>query len=106
MIIDVGFRYPRRLAGLVGVSGYVHEPDRLLAELPPVARDQRLLFTHGTYDPLIPIAPVRRQVAELRAAGLQIQWHEFAKDHTIAGEDELDLIREFVCDVYAPSPAR
>ena len=105
MAIDVGFRYPRRLAGLVGVSGYVHSPRELLAEVPPAAREQRLLFTHGTYDPLVPIAPVRAQVAELQAAGLRIQWREFAKDHTIAGEEELDLIREFVCDSYAPSPA-
>jgi phospholipase/carboxylesterase len=105
MAIDVGFRYPRRLAGLVGVSGYVYSPRELLTELPPAAHEQRLLFTHGTYDPLVPIAPVRAQVAELQAAGLRIQWREFAKDHTIAGEEELDLIREFVCDSYAPSHA-
>jgi phospholipase/carboxylesterase len=105
MTIDVGFRYPRKLAGLVGISGYVHAPQELLAELSPVAREQRLLFTHGTYDPLVPIAPVREQVRQLRAAGLQVQWHEFAKDHTIAGVAELDLIREYVCDVYALSHA-
>ena len=105
MTIDVGFRYPQRLAGLVGISGYVHSPRELLAELSPVAREQRLLFTHGTCDPLVPIAPVRGQVAELRAAGLRIQWHEFAKDHTIAGEEELDLIRDFVCQSYALSHA-
>jgi phospholipase/carboxylesterase len=105
MAIDVGFRYPRQLAGLVGVSGYVHAPEELLAELAPVAREQRLLFTHGTYDPLVPIAPVRQQVAQLRAAGLQIQWREFAKEHTIAGEEELDLIREFVGQCYASSHA-
>jgi hypothetical protein len=52
----------------------------------------------------VPIAPVRQQVTQLRAAGLQIEWREFAKDHTIAGEEELNLIREFVCDAYAPSP--
>jgi len=105
MAIDVGYRYPRRLAGVVGVSGYVHAPRQLLAELSPVAREQKLLFTHGTYDPLVPIAPVREQVAQLRDAGLRIEWREFAKDHTIAGEEELGLIREFVCDAYAPLPA-
>jgi phospholipase/carboxylesterase len=105
MAIDVGFRYPRRLAGLVGISGYVHALEELLTELAPVAREQSLLFTHGTYDPLVPIAPVRRQVAQLQAAGLRIQWREFAKEHTIAGEEELDLIREFVGQCYASSHA-
>lgn len=105
MVIDVGFRFPRRLAGVVGVSGYVHEPRALLAEMSPVAKEQRLLFTHGIYDPLVPIAPVREQVTELRRAGLQIEWREFAKDHTLAGMEELQLIRQFVCDSYATVPA-
>ena len=96
MTVDVGFRYPHRFAGLVGVSGYVHEPERVVEELPPVATQQRLLFTHGTQDPLIPFAQVREQVNILKAAGLHIEWHEFVKAHTIAGEHELGLIREFI----------
>lgn len=96
MTIEVGFRYPRRFAGLVGVSGYVLDPAALLQQLSPVAREQRMLFTHGTQDPLIPCALVRRQVTELRAAGLDIEWREFPKPHTIAGEAELGVIRDFI----------
>lgn len=96
MTIEVGLRYPHRLAGLVGVSGYTHNPERLLREKSPVAGEQRLLLTHGLHDPLIPIAPVREQVRVLRAAGLQIEWSEFAKEHTIAGEAEIEVIRDFV----------
>ena len=96
MIIDVGFRYPHRLAGLLGVSGYVHEPATLLKELAPVATEQRMLFTHGTRDPVIPCAEVREQVRQLTAAGLRIEWREFAKAHTIAGREELNLFRDFI----------
>ena len=96
MTVDVGFRYPHRFAGLVGVSGYIHEPDRLVAELSPVAIRQRMIFTHGTQDPLIPFAVVREQVNILKCAGLHVEWHEFVKAHTIAGEHELGLIRAFV----------
>jgi phospholipase/carboxylesterase len=100
MTVDVGFRYPHRFAGLVGISGYVHEPERLVDELSPVAAQQRMLFTHGTQDPLIPFAQVREQVNILKAAGLHIEWHEFVKAHTIAGEHELGLIREFVAHCF------
>ena len=62
----------------------------------PVARAQRFLVTHGTADPLLPIGPVRDQIAQLKGEGLPIEWHEFAKAHTIAGEAELAVIREFV----------
>ncbi|MBU6399370.1 MAG: serine esterase [Verrucomicrobia bacterium] len=96
MTVDVGLRYPHRFAGLVGISGYVHEPERLLAALSPRAFEQHLLLTHGTRDPLIPFAAVREQVNLLKAAGLHIQWHEFVKDHTIAGELELEVVRDFV----------
>jgi len=96
MTVDAGFRYPHGFAGLVGVSGYVHEPERLVSELSPVAPLQRMLFTHGTQDPLIPFAQVREQVNILKASGLHIEWHEFVKAHTIAGEHELGVIREFI----------
>ena len=100
MTVDVGFRYRFRFAGLVCISGYVHEPERLVEELSGVAPQQRMLFTHGTQDPLIPFAEVREQVNMLKAAGLHIEWHEFVKAHTIAGEEELDLIRQFVQGGY------
>ena len=101
MTLDVGFRYPHLLAGLVGISGYVHEPDELLRELSPVARQQKMLFTHGTQDPLIPCAAVRGQVEQLKSAGLNITWREFKKAHTIEGEEEIGLVRDFLRDCYA-----
>lgn len=98
MTIEVGLRYPHRLAGLVGVSGYVHQPERLLREKSSVAGQQRLLMTHGKYDPLIPLARAHEHAELLRQAGVPVTWQEFAKDHTIAGEAEIDVIREFVLE--------
>jgi len=97
MTVDVGFRYSHRLAGLVGISGYVADPEILMRELSPVAKQQQMLFTHGTQDPLIPHAAVRKQIEELQQqAGLNIVWREFVKAHTIAGEEEVGLIRDFL----------
>jgi len=94
--IDVGLRYPHQLAGIVGISGWVYEPEELMSELPPIARRQRLLMTHGTKDTMVPIEKVRPQIPQLQAAGLQIEWREFAKEHTVAGEEEIAVIRNFV----------
>jgi phospholipase/carboxylesterase len=96
MTMDVGFRYPQRLAGLVGISGWVFEQEKLLQELTPIGRKQRLLCTHGPYDTVVPIAGVREQMKEFQAAGLNVEWREFPKGHTIHGEEELSVIREFV----------
>lgn len=101
MTIDVGLRYPHKLAGLVGISGWVYELEKLLTEVPPTAKQQRLLSTHGPFDTVIPIAGVREQIKTLKAAGFNTAWHEFPKAHTIYGEEELSVIREFVRAGYA-----
>jgi phospholipase/carboxylesterase len=100
MSLDVGLRYPYRLAGIFGISGYVSQPEKLLRELSPAAMQQRLLITHGTLDPIVPFARTCEHVNMLKAAGLKVDWHEFAKVHTIAGEAELELIQSFVAAGY------
>src|SRR5215467_10392902 len=72
MSIEVGLRYPDRFAGIVGISGYVCEPEKLVTELSPVAMQQRFLITHGTQDTMIPFAHVREQINILKSAGLKI----------------------------------
>jgi phospholipase/carboxylesterase len=94
--VEIGLRYPHQFAGVVGISGWVCELRRLLKELSPIARQQRLLMTHGISDPLISIEIVRRQVSILKAEGLHVEWREFPKAHTIHGEEELGVIRDFV----------
>lgn len=100
MSLDAGLRYPNRLAGIVGISGYICEPEKLVQELSPVAREQRLLITHGTQDPLLRFEQVRPQIRILENAGLNLEFHQFVKAHTIAGEAELEVIRKFVCAGY------
>ena len=67
---------------------------------PPVAKEQRFLITHGTQDPLIPCDKDRQQMEGLRLAGIRLDWREFDKAHTIAGEVELKVIRDFVMSCY------
>jgi phospholipase/carboxylesterase len=95
MALEIGCRYPHRLAGLIAISGYAFEPERLVTELSPVAKQQRFLITHGYNDPIIPFAKAREHARILKAAGLDVTWHEFAKAHTIAGEAEIKVIRDF-----------
>lgn len=95
MAVEVGLRYPHRFAGVVCISGWVCEPEKLLQELSPVAKQQRLLLTHGLGDPLLPIDQVRAQIPLLKAAGLNLAWREFEKPHTII-EEEISLVRDFV----------
>jgi phospholipase/carboxylesterase len=70
--IELGARYPHRLAGILGISGYVHRPEQLVKELSSEARQQRFLITHGTQDTLIPIRQVRPQMEMLRQGRISV----------------------------------
>lgn len=95
MTLEVGCRYPHRLAGCVGISGYSHDPDNLLANLSPVAQKQKFLLTHGTHDPVIPFERTEQQVKLFRDAGLDIAWQAYPKVHTIL-EEEWAHVRSFI----------
>jgi predicted esterase len=96
MTFEAGMHYPHLFAGLVGISGYALIPEDLKEGFSPVARQQKFLITHGRFDNLIPFAEVKKQIELLRKMALQIEWEEFDKAHTIAGEEELSVIRRFI----------
>ena len=95
MCFETGLRYKARFAGIIGVSGYVHKPERLPEIASPVVPQQKFLVTHGTKDPLIPLPLVRPQICALQAGGLAIEFHEFEKEHTII-EPEIELFRRWL----------
>lgn len=101
MTIEVGLRYPHLFAGLIGVSGYAHEPEKLLKEISPVGMQQRFLITHGTQDTLVPFQNVKEQVKLFQSNGVQMEWREFHKAHTIAGEEEISVVRQFIESSFA-----
>jgi len=99
MTFEAGLHYPHLFAGLVGISGYALIPEDLQEGLSPVATKQKFLITHGRFDNMVPFGEVKKQIETLRRIGLQIQWREFDKAHTIAGEEEISVIRDFIKSV-------
>ncbi len=96
MTLETGLRYPHPFAGLIGISGFLPDFEKVLRELSPAAAKQRILVTHGTRDPLLPFDRVKSQMDALKGAGLNLTWQEYPKAHSIHGKQELDLIREFI----------
>ena len=95
MALDTALRWPRRFAGVVGISGFLTMLDEYPAALGTSAKQQRILMTHGTYDGMIPIRFVRKQKDALLALGLALEWKEYEKEHTLDPTEELEDIRSF-----------
>ena len=83
---------------------FVLDPATLVwTDLTPVAHSQRLLVTHGPFDPVLPFEEMKKQVQRLQKAGLNVDWREFPKDHTVYGQEEVTVIRNFVKAGYLAS---
>lgn len=83
MSLDVGFRTKQPIAGIVAMSGALHE-----ADLPDLdsARDRRVLIVHGTMDDVIPVIAARRTRRVLEDHGIEPEYHEFPMGHFVTPE--------------------
>ncbi len=72
MALHVGPRRQSALAGIVGYSGILADPDALAAEgvnKPPV------LLVHGDADDVLPVAALHQAEERLRALGFEVEAH-------------------------------
>lgn len=99
MVTDLACRFPEVFAGVIGISGYVWELEKYPEAFSACAREQKLLATHGTFDPVLPIALSRGQFDALKNMGMNIRWREYAKDHTIEPRAEKQEIVNFLNEI-------
>jgi phospholipase/carboxylesterase len=100
MTLDVGLRYPKRLAGLAPLSGYLHDPAAAARDLSPAQRATPVFLAHGTLDDVIPVAGSRAAAAFLEGAKIPVEAHEYPMGHQISADEVADL-RSFVARVLA-----
>jgi phospholipase/carboxylesterase len=93
MTLMTGLRHDERLAGLVGLSGYLPLAAKAEAERHAANRETPIFLAHGTADPMIPIARARESRDALIAMGHPVEWHEYAMPHSVCAAEIADLNR-------------
>jgi phospholipase/carboxylesterase len=93
MTLMTGLRQPERLAGLVGLSGYLPLAARTGAERHDANRATPIFLAHGSADPVIPIARARQSRDALVALGHDVEWHEYPMPHSVCAAEIADLNR-------------
>jgi phospholipase/carboxylesterase len=95
MALDVAWRLPEKIAGVVAMSGALHEE-----ETPDVSsrKDLPVLVVHGSEDEVIPVIASRRSRMVLESHGVKVQYQEFPMGHWVVPE-EIQVVREFVKSV-------
>jgi phospholipase/carboxylesterase len=89
MTFDLGVDRP--LAGLMGLSGYLHKS---LADL--TTQTKPILMVHGQQDPVVPFAASIDAKERLTRSGAIVTHHAFAHMGHEISWDVIDLMRNFV----------
>ena len=101
MTLLTGLRYPQRLAGLVGMSGYLPLAATLEAERSAANAGVPIFLGHGRSDPVVPCAAGAATRDALQAIGYPVEWHEYPMQHSVCMEEIADLNR-WLLRVLAP----
>jgi phospholipase/carboxylesterase len=93
MALHVGLRHPERLAGILALSCFLPLAGTLAAEAAAANRDVPIFWTHGTHDPLIPLALAEQGREQVAILGYRIEWRQYPMPHAVCAEEIADVAR-------------
>ncbi|VWX62145.1 Phospholipase/carboxylesterase [Burkholderiales bacterium 8X] len=93
MALMTGLRHAERLAGVVGLSGYLPLAATTEAERHSANHDTPIFLAHGTRDGVVPIARAVASRDALIGLGHPVEWHDYPMEHTVSMEEVVDLNR-------------
>ena len=91
MALHVGLRYPRPLAGLLILSGYLVVAGRLEDEAHHANAATAIQFCHGSRDGVVPMAQGRASYERLQASGRDLRWLVYPMGHEVCDEEVGDI---------------
>lgn len=91
MALYTGLRHPRRLAGIVALSGYVVLPADFAAERAAVNAKTPVFLAHGVHDPVVPFARAEHAHTLLQGVGQPVEWHSYQIPHSVSPAELADV---------------
>ena len=91
MSLMAGLRHGERLAGIVGLSGYLPLAATLAAERSDANALTPIFMAHGQYDNVVPLARGKASADVLRGLGYDVQWREYPMAHSVCMEEIADM---------------
>ena len=93
MTLMTGLRAPQRLAGLVGLSGYLPLAASTAGERSAANQDVPIFLAHGSQDPMVVLSRGAAGRDALLALGYAVEWHQYPMPHSVCAEEIADLNR-------------
>lgn len=98
MTLHTGIRLKEKLAGLMGLSGYLPLIDMAAQERHSANATTPIFLAHGTHDPVVTLERAEASRAKLVELGYSVQWHTYPMPHSVCAQ-EIDDISSFLQSV-------
>ncbi len=99
MTLLTGVRYPEKLAGLIGLSGYLPLYQRTAQEASAANKNTPIFLVHGDFDHVIPINIAHTSRQKLEELGYTIEWHSYPMAHQVCAEEVADLNKFIIANM-------
>ena len=98
--LNLGTRFEKSLAGIMSMSSYMSEPEKLKEEAHAANKNTPIFVAHGTYDDVVPIFMGQAAFKVLESNGYPVTWHEYAMQHNVCMQQLNDIsswLQEKLC---------
>jgi len=95
MTLQTGLRYPKKLAGMLCLSGYLPLAEKLPVECSAANRSTPIFMAHGRVDPVVQIARAETSRDFLTSLGYAVEWKDYSMPHSVC-EEEIDDIGQVI----------
>ena len=93
MVLHTGLRYPKQLAGLLCLSGYLPLKENLAKERNAVNQQIPIFMAHGEHDNIVPFEHGVESRDFLNALGYKVEWNSYLMQHTVCNNEIQDINR-------------
>lgn len=100
MALQTGLRHDQKLAGIIGLSGYLPLADSALGERHTANAETPIFLAHGTMDPVVSLARGEETHRKLNDMGYSVTWKTYPMPHSVCLDEVVD-ISEFLRSVLA-----
>ena len=91
MALTTGLGYPKPLAGIIALSGYLPSAEKVLENAAVCNQALPIFLAHGTEDPVLPYSLALNTDTFLKDAGYAVSFHSYDIPHSVCDEEIVDM---------------
>jgi phospholipase/carboxylesterase len=91
MAVETALRHPRRLGGVVSLSGFIIAPEGLASRRTPANQRLPVFLAHGVHDTVLPIDVGRENRSVLEGLGYAVEYREYDTRHRVSAAEARDI---------------